>query len=155
MENPLLLAHHNVHALLRCRSYKESDQLVMHPQPPEMLNTLFERGRRDALSWAQHIGLTAAAAAGISPATGLQSTGGVAGHATRLGDVRTLAPSGVTYLENQGAADRNKLDDATMAAHQQGHVGAIPSVAASSLLSVPVEQLPLIMPVPQKLYHML
>ena len=41
------------------RSYKDSNDLVMHPQPAGVLHMLFERGRRDALAWAQHIGLTA------------------------------------------------------------------------------------------------
>jgi hypothetical protein len=41
------------------RDYKKSNKLVMHPQPTDVLHMLFERGRRDTLAWAQHIGLTA------------------------------------------------------------------------------------------------
>lgn len=41
----------------------------MKPKPPEVLDMLFERGRRDALAWAQHVGLAA-----LLPAAETQST---------------------------------------------------------------------------------
>lgn len=45
-------------ACLPGRSYKESNDLVMHPKSVGVLHMLFERGRRDALAWAQTVRLS-------------------------------------------------------------------------------------------------
>jgi hypothetical protein len=121
--------------LLLCRDYKKSEDLVMKPKPPAVLDMLFERGRRDALAWAQHVGLAAllpaAADAQQSPGAAAASA---AGHLTNgCGDVSAAAKAA-------DAADVGKPDEL---------------LSAGVLLQTPPGELPLMLPVPGELQHML
>ena len=118
---------HGLDCAAACRSYKKSNKLVMKPKQPEVLDMLFERGRRDALAWAQHVGLAALLPAAASP----QSAAAAA------------APGEGPAPRGEGAA----------AAGSQGKLELWQTVRG--LLSTPPGELPLMLPVPAELQHML
>lgn len=140
-----------------------------------MLDLLFERGRRDALSWAQHIGLTATA---ISRGPHLHSdqqvehtypqqmNGGAAGVGAQ-GPFSIEVTNGLSddcYV-GRGAVQSGSLtgerQSANLAAKPELGSTVLPEGAGvadgikHSLLSTPVEQLPMVMHVEAKMLHML
>lgn len=86
---------------------------------------LFERGRRDALAWAQHIGLTA---------DHVRQLGGRCSSDTDRSGV-TAAPLAEGCGEPQAASESE--------------------LSAPELLSLPPEQLPMLVSVPRQLRHFL
>jgi hypothetical protein len=104
----------------------------MKPKPPGVLDMLFERGRRDALAWAQHVGLAALLpAAGGDPASAPTSQ-------------KPAAP-----VRRAGTAGCARAADA---ASEGGHVEW---QAVRRLLATPPGELELMLPVPAELQHML
>lgn len=86
-------------ACLPCRSYKESNDLVMHPKSVGVLHMLFERGRRDALAWAQTVGLRGEHVRALRAARQSAAAAAAAAEAADLGwlsaspdDLRMLVP---------------------------------------------------------------
>jgi hypothetical protein len=116
-------------AAATCRDYKKSNKLVMKPKPPGVLDMLFERGRRDALAWAQHVGLAA-----LLPAAAPQHQAAAAA------------------ARGEQAGRGGRLADAADAADQEEH-GVWQAVR--SLLATPPGELSLMLPVPAELQHML
>jgi hypothetical protein len=104
----------------------------MHAKPAGVLNMLFERGRRDALAWAQYIGL--------EPEHVQQLRGG---KAARQGG------AGVVGSRTAGAAA------------PAGPAAAATTVATTSpgedlsWLSISPDDLPVVVPVPNDLMHFL
>ncbi|WIA11772.1 hypothetical protein OEZ85_011866 [Tetradesmus obliquus] len=109
------------------RNFKQSENLVMKPKPPEVLDMLFERGRRDALAWAQHVGLDA-----LLPAPETQS------------------PTAAEAVTADGMAGKG-----TKAAGVEGGGDAAVWQEMRSLLGMPPGELPLMLAVPAELQRML
>jgi hypothetical protein len=124
-------------AATACRDYKKSENLVMKPKPPGVLNMLFERGRRDTLAWAQHVGLAALLpAAGSYPAYPSQQPAAPVGFAGASGD--------------ESAAGRRAV-----AADAASQGRDVVWQAVRSLLATNPGELELMLPVPAELQHML
>lgn len=145
----------------------------MHPQPPEVLDMLFERGRRDALAWAQHIQLTPEV---LQEAISHKQQGQHAGRTQQQPEVLQaggyrLGPAAAAAAGAAATATVATGHAATMHAaaaapaggsEVQGNSGCTSQpldgawlTAAAELLATPPNELPMLVPVPQHLLHYL
>jgi len=140
----------------RRRSYKESNHLVMHPLPSGTLNMLFERGRRDALAWVQHSSLTTELVQQLKARNQWQQQQQqqqqqpVAQQPAAALD----APSSTAQAAGTQAEAAPVLGGVA-AEGSSNPKGVREGDAAVALLHMHVDELPLLLPVPQDLLHFL